>query len=333
MVAGRADIEVLQLAAAVIDDWHPELRRPRPERLEPVERRTAEDYRRSLLESADEIAAGYATYLRPGLLNKLVRQVVLEPAERLAVAEALTVSLEAAHWTKATEALQVILAVATEAGDDAAAAYAVHAVCGIVQHAVTQSRGTADLIDVARQMTTISTWTATFLAARGHAELAFHAAHAGLGAINRIFTQDAQLIEEFELAEQFHQQVEGADDRLFEAMHKRLSAAVPTSSATGPTAYQPESLLAYLPGPAAYVQLFGDRRGGFWAAGCVADGDSRRWWATRARRHARVPLPAAPGRLAFAAAQADRSAAAHPGARAAPHRDRRPVQERTRRRP
>ena len=283
MATGPADMEVLQAASAAIDDWQPDLRRRRLGRLEPAERRTADDFRRSLLESADELAAGYAAYLRPELLNMLSRQAVLGQADRLAVAEeALAVSLEAARWTEAIQALRVILAVAVDAADGAATAYSVHAICGIIQYAVTQSRGTADLIDVARQMTEISTRVATFLATRGHAELAFHAAHAGLGAINRIFAEDAQLIEEFELAEQFHQQIEGADDQLFEVMRRRLDSGMPpTSNVTGPAVYQSESLLACMPGPATYVQLFGNRKGGFWAVGCVVDDESRRWWATR----------------------------------------------------
>ena len=108
MVTDSADIEILQSATQIIDDWHPGRRCSRPGRLEPAKRRTADDFRRSLLEDADEVAAGYAAYLRPELLNKLARQAALGSAERLAVAEeALAVSLEAARWTEASEALRV----------------------------------------------------------------------------------------------------------------------------------------------------------------------------------------------------------------------------------
>ncbi|GGM76867.1 CHAT domain-containing protein [Dactylosporangium sucinum] len=282
LVSTRADADTLRAAIALVDAWDPPLRRSRPGRLPPGDCGTVFDLRRTLLEAADEIAVGYGAYLRPELLNLLARQEGLTPAERLRVAEeALATSLEAAQWVQATSALRVILAVAIDAGDDRAAAYAVHAVCGIVQYAVTQSRGTADLIDLARQMTSTSTRVATILASRGHAELAFLAAHAGLGAINRIFADDTELIEEFELAEQFHQRVDGADDQLFEAMHKRLNLAAPRPTESEPTAYQPETLLACMPATAVYVQLFGERHGGFWAVGCVVEGGSRRWWATR----------------------------------------------------
>jgi hypothetical protein len=167
IVTGPVDIQELEAAVAAINDWQPSLRRPWPSRLEPAQCHTTDHFRRALLESAYEIAAGYVTDLRPELLNMLARQVALGPADRLAVAqEALAASLEAARWTEATEALRVILAVAIDAGDGAAIAYSVHAICGIVQYAVTQSRGTADLIDVARQMTAISTRVATFLVSR-----------------------------------------------------------------------------------------------------------------------------------------------------------------------
>ncbi|MFE3636066.1 CHAT domain-containing protein [Streptomyces sp. NPDC059168] len=278
MIESRRDFEILQSAAAVLDDWRPDRRRPRSGRLESAHCHTAEDFRRSLLESADEIAAGYSTYLRPELLNKLAREAALKPAQRLTVAEeALAVSIEAARWTEATQALRVMVEIAVDASDGSAAANIVHHLCGLVKHAVTQARGTADLIDVARQMAAITTRVATFLAARGHPELAFHAAHAGLG----LFAEDAQLVNEFELAERFHRRMKGANNQLFRAMQQRLNAVVSTPRVTEPTAYQPETLLAYMPGPAAYIQLFGDRHGGFWAAGSVAAVESRRWWVAK----------------------------------------------------
>ncbi|MEV0430086.1 hypothetical protein [Micromonospora sp. NPDC050495] len=282
MVRNGADEPELRQATVLVDGWHPPRRRARRRRLAPASCRTAAEFRRTLLEAAEEIAAGYAGYLRPELLNLLARQEALAPGERLEVAqEALAASLEAAQWGEAAAALRVILAIAVEAGDSGATRYAVHALCGIVQHAVTQSRGTADLIDLARQMTSISTRLATFLASVGHAELAFHAAHAGLGAINRICAENAELIEEFELAEQFHRRVTGAADELFAAMHRRLNSTAPQPIKTEPDAYQPAALLRCMPGPAAYVQLLGERHGGFWAVGCVVDGDTRRWWTVR----------------------------------------------------
>ncbi|MEV5383012.1 hypothetical protein [Streptomyces sp. NPDC052721] len=167
--------------------------------------------------------------------------------------------------------------IAVHACDGSAAASVVHRLCGLVKHAVTQARGTADLIDVARQMAAITTRVAAFLAARGHPELAFHTAHAALGLLG----EDTQLVNEFELAERFHRRIKGADDQLFEVMQQRLNTAMSTPSASQPTEYKPEALLVYMPGPAAYVQLFGDRHGGFWAAGSVAAVESRRWWVAR----------------------------------------------------
>ena len=282
MIRNGADEQELRQAALLVDEWQPPRRRARRHRLAPAACRTAAECRRALLEATEEIAAGYAGYLRPELLNLLARQEALTPGDRLEVAqEALAASLEAAQWGEAAASLRVILAVAVDAGDEAATRSAVYALCGIVQHAVTQSRGTADLIDLARQMTSVSTRLAAFLAAAGHAELAFHAAHAGLGAINRICAENAELIEEFELAEQFHRGVPGAPDELFAAMHRRLNTAAPQPIKTEPDAYQPAALLRCLSGPAAYVQLFGERDGGFWAVGCVVDGERRRWWTVR----------------------------------------------------
>lgn len=268
--------DVIETLAAV-DGWQPPARIVSEGRLSPAECTSRDQVERAALELADEFAVNYASWLRPQLLNRLARNadVVEDGAASAAAHEAFSIAMHMGRWNEAVRAQRVLLANALQNGDDAGLGAAAEATCDVVRSAIISARGAADLIDLARWMTKASTAIACWLAKREHADLAFLAAIASLGALNRIFLDTPELAEEFELAEQFRNQSPSADEQLLSLMRKRLTQPLP------PAAHEPveaaETAAAFRPST-SFVQLLGAPHEGYWALGhSVTQGGTRAW--------------------------------------------------------
>ncbi|WP_247697547.1 CHAT domain-containing protein [Streptomyces sp. b94] len=268
-------VEVLRL----VDQWWPPQRRPRPGRLTLERCVTAQQAVRAALEMADEFACVYAPWLRPDLLNRLVRYPGLDllVADREKVAgEAYEAAVDSGRWSQALRALQPLVGFAEHAGDPKAVTSAVRRIHDVARRALSEATGTADLIDLAHQVSKTSVRFAGWLAAHQHSRLAFETAHLSIGVVHRMCLEDSGLAEEFLLAERFSRRNEQAAHRLFELMSARLDRS--RTPIAVPSAHRAHGAAT---SSTVLVQLVETSQNGLWVLGRSPAKAAFSYWAVR----------------------------------------------------
>ncbi|WP_028804785.1 CHAT domain-containing protein [Streptomyces sp. 142MFCol3.1] len=263
----------------LVEQWRPPRRRPRPGRPPLDTCTTAEQAVRAALELADEFACIYTPWLRADLLNRLVRYPGqdLSVADRREIAgEAYEAAVTSGRWGQALRALQPLLGIAEHAGDVKAINTAVRQIHDIARRSLSEATGTADLIDLAHQVSKASLRLAGWLASHGHPQLAFETAHLSIGVVHRMCLDDAGLAEEFLLAEHFSRRTEEAGNRLFELMRTRLDTprkkVVVPSARSAPGAAGSSTVL---------VQLIETHNQGLWVLGRSPGKTACSYWAVK----------------------------------------------------
>ncbi|WP_181799055.1 CHAT domain-containing protein [Kitasatospora acidiphila] len=281
------DVNAVQSEPALLDElcavdhWRPPHRGWRVDRLPVCQCTSAADVKRVCLEIADEFAQGYAPHFRPEILSRLAATPGLNAGQCHAVAqEAYQVSRKGGHFTEAIRA-QLALVRSHHQPESPGKVEGVigsaAAACNVVRDSLAVARGTADLIDVAHSLTTPCARIAGLLASQGYDEWAFNAAHAPIGALIEAFTQNPDLVKEFELAEGRQR---GGTSHVEEWLFDMMLARVTTEPVSPPTRApaSPAEVAARFGPRVTFVQLLDTRQHGAWALGAgVTDGSSRYW--------------------------------------------------------
>lgn len=263
----------------LVDQWSPPRRRVRPGRLALDRCTTAQQTIRAALELADEFACVYTPWLRADLLNRLARYPGqdLSIADRREIAdEAYEAAVGSGRWGQALRALQPLLGIAEQTGDVGAVNTAVRRIHGVARRALSEAVGTADLIDLAHQVSKTSIRFAGWLASHGHPRLAFETAHLSIGVVHRMCLEDASLAEEFLLAEHFSRHNDQGALRLFELMRTRLDTR--RKSIVVPPAHKAQGAAG---SSTVLIQLIETHEQGAWVLGRSPGGKAFSYWAVR----------------------------------------------------
>lgn len=272
--------DLISLLASV-DSWRPSKRGHLAERLPLSECHTANDVARICAEIAAEFAEGYVQYLRPEALNRLAENFSLSSARRqISARDAFREARRTGRWLEAIKAQRILLSEHHKQKNMEGVCTSVSRIRIVVRTALGMARGTADLIDIAQELTAQVREIAGELAEWNYHELAFDTAHAPVGALSHAFTEDPELIKEFELVEQWHKSGFSWDagQPLFDAMLARIgkqlhAGSPPVDLAAGTTDHFGEKV--------TFIQLLNTDLHGAWALGMTVIQKRRHYWSVK----------------------------------------------------